>query len=108
MRVPPSSAYSATISSLRLLTSSIKAGGHDHSRPTITPIFCILPPASSSIMPTDIKLDHLQPPGPVMRPAIPSAQGIANPFSPQRAREPAVVPNVGIVSANCDDDIQFA
>src|SRR5580693_8408228 len=44
MRVPPSLAYSATTPALRRLTSSIKAGGHDHSRPTITPIFDIVYP----------------------------------------------------------------
>ncbi len=44
MRVPPSLAYSAITPSSRRLTSSINAGGQDHSRPTITPIFCISPP----------------------------------------------------------------
>src|ERR1700752_1167370 len=44
MRVPPSLAYSATTSSFLFSTSSIKAGGHDHSRPTITPILSMVPP----------------------------------------------------------------
>ena len=35
MRVPPSLAYSAVTPALRLLTSSMKAGGHDHSRRAI-------------------------------------------------------------------------
>ena len=38
-RVPPSLAYSAVTPVPRLLTSSMKAGGQDHSRPTMTPIF---------------------------------------------------------------------
>src|ERR1700687_879214 len=48
MRVPPSCAYSAVTPVWRWLTSSIKAGGNDHSRPTITPIFVIAPPQIAS------------------------------------------------------------
>src|SRR5687767_2708203 len=61
-----------------------------------------------SIVPADIALDHLQPPGPVMRPAVPLAQGIANPPAPQCAREPAVVPDIWIVAAHCHDDIEVS
>src|SRR3990172_6696596 len=45
MRVPPSLAYSAVTPASRLFTSSTKAGGHDHPRPTMTPILSIMPPS---------------------------------------------------------------
>src|SRR5579864_7095136 len=48
MRVPPSFKNSATTPALRPLTSSMNAGGKDHSRPTMSPIFFmktpVLPP----------------------------------------------------------------
>src|SRR5262245_33487415 len=40
MRVPPSLTYSATTPASRLLTSSMNAGGQDHSRPTNRPSLC--------------------------------------------------------------------
>ncbi len=107
MRVPPSLAYSAITPSFRLLTSSIKAGGQDHSRPTITPILSILPPLSS-IVPADIKVNHLLPPWPIMCPAIPLAQGITNALTPQRAGEPAIVFDVWVFAADRHDNIKLA
>src|SRR3970040_2427426 len=60
MRVPPSLAYSAMTPVLLRLTSSIKAGGHDHSRPTMTPILSICPPpGESSLCGNCLTLDFL-------------------------------------------------
>src|SRR5581483_12051990 len=43
MRVPPSLTNSAVTPAWRRLTSSINFGGNDHSRPTMRPIFRVMP-----------------------------------------------------------------
>ena len=52
-------------------------------------------------------LRHLHPKRPVVRPALPLAQGVANPLTPQRAREPTVVANIGVLAANCHNNIKL-
>ncbi len=44
IRLPPSLTKSATTPWSRRLTSSMKAGGKDHSRPTIRPTFSVMLP----------------------------------------------------------------
>src|SRR2546421_6215472 len=91
---------------LRLFTSSMKAGGKDHSRPTSKPTFNVigfLPCVSgslslqiereklgytpllacSSVMATDVQTDHITPPRPVVCPAIPDTQRVPDILTPE-------------------------
>src|SRR6476661_6987890 len=101
--VPPSFTYSASTPSSRRFTSSMNAGGKDHSLPTSRPIFSMRfdlvwdegqrvsesasqrvsetgPPVHrsigppSSVMPPDVLHDHLLPVRPVVCPAVPDSQ----------------------------------
>src|SRR6266478_5881576 len=109
MRVPPSLTNSATTPSSRRFTSSMKAGGKDHSRPTIRPTFKVirfLP--YLSIVTTDIHAYHLFPPWPVMGPAIPDAQGMPDILAPQDAGEVFVIRTEGFITASGEDDVHVA
>src|SRR5260370_33004124 len=106
MRVPPSLTNSATTSSSRRLTSSMKAGGKDHSRPTSRPTFKVirvLP--SQSIVTTDVHTDHLLPPGPIVNPAIPDTQSMPDVLVPEDTRKVLIVRARGIVTANGEHDV---
>src|SRR5260370_20053963 len=106
MRVPPSLTNSATTFSLRRLTSSMKAGGKDHSRPTSRPTFKVirmLP--SQSIVTTDVHTDHLLPPGPIVNPAIPDTQSMPDVLVPEDTREILIVRARGIVTANSENNV---
>src|SRR5262245_2383416 len=111
MRVPPSWANSATTPASRRLTSSIKAGGNDHSRPTSKPTFCVmarLPLLHSScslIVTVDVEGHHLLPIGPVVRPAIPDAQRVPDIFAPENAGEILIVGARRIVAADRQGDV---
>src|SRR5579872_4999631 len=62
-----------------------------------------LPPRS--IMTVDVLVDHLFPPGPVVRPAIPDAQSVPDFFAPQDARHLLITAARGIVAPNRHNDI---
>src|SRR5689334_19803529 len=97
---------SASTPSLRRATSSMKAGGNDHSRPTNSPtlsVMAFLPLRSAarnrcgcgrrckSVVAAEILPDHLAPPGPIVGPAVPDPQGMPDVFAPEQAREILVV-----------------
>src|SRR5260370_37486327 len=104
MRVPPSLTNSATTPSSRWLTSSMKAGGKDHSRPTSRPTFSVIRQLHSrSIVTADIHADHLLPKRPVVNPAIPYAQSMPDAFAPQYAGEALVVRALRSASSNSND-----
>src|SRR6266536_4442947 len=104
MRVPPSLTNSATTPSSRRLTSSMKAGGKDHSRPTSRPTFSVIRQLPSrSIVTADVHADHLLPIRPIVNPAIPDAQGMPDALAPEDAREVLVVPARRIVAPNSKD-----
>src|SRR5687768_1321938 len=102
MRVPPSLTYSATTPSSRRATSSMNAGGNDHSRPTSKPIFCITPslPAAADVGP-----NHIAPIRPVVRPAIPQPERVPDVLAPQHARHMLVVLPVRIIPAGGQNDV---
>src|SRR5947209_15772849 len=106
MRVPPSLTNSATTPSSRRLTSSMKAGGKDHSRPTSRPTFSVIRQLPSrSIVTADVHADHLLPIRPIVNPAIPDAQGMPDTLAPEDAREVLVVPARRIVAPNSKDNV---
>src|SRR2546421_4035503 len=106
MRVPPSLTNSATTSSSRRLTSSMKAGGKDHSRPTSRPIFKVIRVLPSrSIVTTDVHSDHLLPPWPIVNPAIPDAQSMPDVLVPEDTRKVLIVRARGIVTANGENNV---
>src|SRR6266516_3221472 len=100
MRVPPSLTNSATTPSSRRLTSSMKAGGKDHSRPTSRPTFSVIRQLPSrSIVTADVHADHLLPVRPIVNPAIPDA------LAPEDAREVLVVSARRIVAPNSKNNV---
>src|SRR5260370_29384881 len=104
MRVPPSLTNSATTSSSRRLTSSMKAGGKDHSRPTSRPTFKVirvLP--SQSIVTTDVHTDHLLPPGPIVNPPIPDTQSMPDVLVPEDTRKELIVRGRRIATTHCEN-----
>src|SRR5258708_38136201 len=106
MRGPPSWTNSATTSSSRRLTSSMKAGGKDHARPTSRSTFKVirvLP--SQSIVTTDVHTDHLLPPGRIVNPAIPDTQSMPDVLVPEDTREILIVRARGIVTANGENNV---
>src|SRR5450755_491357 len=56
-------------------------------------------------MTVDVLVDHLFPERPVMRPAIPDAQGVPDLFAPQDARHLLVARTRGIIAPNRQGDI---
>src|SRR6266700_2136773 len=108
IRVLPSLTNSATTPSSRRFTSSRKAGGNDHSRPTSRPTFNVitLPPVNRgrqcsrqddrkgrpyiscplSIVAANVHADHLLPPWPIVGPTIPDAQGMPDVLTPENTR----------------------
>src|SRR5881392_2705171 len=90
MRVPPSLTNSATTPSSRRLTSSMKAGGKDHSRPTNRPTFSVIRQLPSRS---------------IVNPAIPDAQGMPDALAPEDVREVLVVPARRIVAPNSKDNV---
>src|SRR5215213_8505591 len=115
----PSLMKSATTPWSRLFTSSMNLGGQDHSRPTMTPTlqtFCSLGAvflgilgreSGVSVAAVDVDPDHPLPVRPVVRPAVPLAQGVADPLAPEDAGEVAVVLDVRIVPADGNDDVEL-
>src|SRR4051794_11781267 len=92
--------------SFRLFTSSMNAGGNDHSRPTIRPIFrTIRSLLRVSIVTPDIPVQHLLPPGPIVRPAVPEAEGITDVPAPEDAGDLLVALPEGVVPAGDEDDV---
>src|SRR5687768_11683 len=104
-RVPPSFTYSATTSASRRLTSSMNAGGKDHSRPTMSPTFAIMLCVLQSIVASDVLPDHALPVRPVVRPAVPDAKCVRNSLSPERSRKLLVVAVHRIVAPDRHDDV---
>src|SRR5688500_15218358 len=104
-RVPPSFTYSATTSASRRLTSSMNAGGKDHSRPTMSPTFAIMLCVLQSVVASDVLPDHALPIRPIVRPAIPDAKGVRNSLLPERAGKRLVVPIHRIVASDGHDDV---
>src|SRR5262245_8669569 len=104
-RVPPSLASSAITPWPRLATSSINAGGHDHSRPTSKPTFFTGDPL---IVPADVHRQHALPHGPVVRHTVPQSQCVADTLRPQRVRQPLVAVLKSVVSSDGEDDIEMA
>src|SRR5687768_227669 len=107
-RVPPSLTYSATTSASRRLTSSMNAGGKDHSRPTMSPTFAIMLFVLQSIVASDVLPDHALPVRPVVRPAVPDAKGVRDSLVPERAGKLLVIPIHGIVPPDRHDDVDPA
>src|SRR2546425_3462092 len=106
MRVPPSLTNSATTPSSRRLTSSMKAGGKDHSRPTSRPTFRVIRklPSRSSVT-ADVHADHLLPIRPVVNPAIPNAQCMPDVFAPENTRKVLIVGARRIVATDSQDNV---
>src|SRR5687767_10844188 len=104
-RVPPRDTNSATTSASRRLTSSMKAGGKDHSRPTIRPTFTIMWCVLRSVVAGDVLPDHVLPVRPVVRPSIPGTERVRNPLPPECARKPFVVGVRGVIAADRQDDV---
>src|SRR5579885_2372408 len=105
MLMPPRVTNSAVTPSSRRLTSSIKAGGKDHSRPTISPTFKVIGCSLHSIVPVNIQLQHMLPVRPVVAPAIPDAQGVANALAPEDAGKMLVAWARNVVASNCKNDV---
>src|SRR5579859_2336086 len=107
MRVPPILTYSATTPSSRRLTSSMKAGGNDHSRPTSRPTFRVIGRLPSrSIVTADVHSNHLLPIRPVVNPAIPDAQGMPDVFLPENTRKILIVGARRIVATDSKYNVQ--
>src|SRR5688572_29244721 len=104
-RVPPSFTNSATTSASRRLTSSMNAGGKDHSRPTMSPTFAIMLCVLQSIVASDVLPDHALPVRPVVCPTVPGVKCVGNSLLPERSREMLVVPVHGIIAADRHDDV---
>src|SRR3954447_19973017 len=114
--VPPSFTYSASTPASRLATSSMKAGGKDHSRPVSRPTFTMSVSGSRlmvqvsgvprSIMPADVLHDHPAPVRPVVRPAVPDAQRIADAPVPELAGEVFAVAAHRVVAPDGEDDVE--
>src|SRR5687768_5645642 len=104
-RVPPSFTYSATTSASRRLTSSMNAGGKDHSRPTISPTFAIMLYVLQSVVASDVLPDHALPVRPIVRPAIPDAKGVWNSLVPERPGKVRIVLIHRIVAPDGHDDV---
>src|SRR6185503_20330660 len=104
MRGAPSLTSSASTPSLRRLTSSMKAGGKLHSRPTINPIFVFMRGWLLIVSPY-VPPNHLLPIRPVVGPAVPHAQGVADALVPESRRKVAIVLVRRVVLADREDDI---
>src|SRR5574340_148270 len=108
MRTASSDTYSAVTPASRRFTSSMKAGGNDHSRPTIRPTLNVMTSLSGSRVAADVAADHLPPPGPVVRPAVPDPQGMRNMPGAQQPGQILVVRPRAVVAPDGQDDVQPA
>src|SRR5256885_2071830 len=111
MRAASSCTSSAVMPRPRFRTCSMNVGGKDHSLPTISPILaCIAFSAfySASIMAADVRSHHLMPVRPIVCPAVPDPQRVADAFVPEHLRHPLVVGAHRIVSADGEDDVHAA
>src|SRR5688500_9711611 len=110
MRGASSLAYSTATPAPRRATSSMNAGGNDHSRPTRRPTRMITIRGSFDrsqlIMPTDVRHDHLPPPGPVVRPPLPDPERVADLLAPQHAGEVLVVGPEPVIASHGQDEIK--
>src|SRR5262245_40199192 len=126
MAVPPSLTYSATTPWSRRFTSSMNAGGNDHSRPTSRPTFSMgvsgqagtFPGGGGvevyargggearSIGPADVMPDHVVPDGPVVRQPVPDPQRVPDALAPEQPRQVLVGRPQRVVAAHGQDDAQ--
>src|SRR6476469_7109599 len=104
MPTAPTDTYSTATPALRRLTSSKKAGGNDHSRPTSSPMRLIRL-LYGSVVPADVPPDHLLPVRPVVVPAVPDPERVADPLVPQNRRELAVRGAQRVVAADRENDV---
>src|SRR5687768_13898812 len=110
MRGASSLAYSTATPASRRATSSMNAGGNDHSRPTRRPTrFTIRGSFDSSplIMPADVRHDHLPPPGPIVRPPVPDPERVADLLAPQHAGEILVVGPEPVIASHRQHEVEL-
>src|ERR1700694_795941 len=105
MRVLPSLTYSAITPSSRRFTSSMKAGGNDHSRPTNKPTFSVIALLPRSVVTIDVVVYHLLPPGPVVRPAVQDTHGMPDNLPPQDIRHLLITTARWIIPANGQNNV---
>src|SRR5579885_755749 len=105
MLMPPRVTNSAVTPSSRRLTSSIKAGGKDHSRPTISPTFKVIGCSLHLVMSVNIQLQHVLPVRPVVAPAIPDAQSVADALAPEDAGKMLIARARNVVAPNGENDV---
>src|SRR3954451_19993990 len=103
----PTETYSATTPASRRLISSMKRGGNDHSLPTSKPTRFVIV-RTPSVVSADVALGHLLPVRPVVVPAVPDAQRVANPLVPQHGRKLPIVFAERVVAAHRQDDVLAA
>src|SRR5919109_3549679 len=107
MNVAPMRAYSTTTPVSRFATSSMRAGGNDHSLPRMSPprLDAGRVTRAMSVVSSDILADHLLPVWPIVRPTIPDAQGVADALVPQESRDRLVVGVGRVGAADRQDDV---